>query len=36
MIQKHNRDSQTYEDKSYRIIDFYEHAVKCRQQKLFE
>lgn len=35
MLQKYNKDYRAYENKSYRIVEFYEHIVPNEQQNLF-
>ena len=35
-IQKYNKEYRAYENKSYKIVEFYEHVVPPRQQELFE
>ncbi len=35
-VQKYNKEYRAYENKAYKIIEFYEHVVPPRQQELFE
>lgn len=35
IVQKYNRDYKTYENKSYKILEFYEHIVPPKQKDLF-
>ena len=35
-IQKYNKEYKTYENKSYKIIEFYEHIVPLRTMDMFQ
>ena len=35
-VQKYNKDYGTYENKSYKIVEFYEHIVPKQQRNFFE
>nr|DAF03139.1 MAG TPA: hypothetical protein [Caudoviricetes sp.] len=36
IIQKYNKEYKTFENKSYKIVEFYEHIVPPRERNFFE